>query len=166
MKTPRSSTQRTPSGRRPDARVVMRSELELVTSLFDEFEHTHSATRKMALVRQICLALSVRVQLEDEILFPALGKAHAGAGLLPRARAQQEVLRVLIARVQAVDPDDDNYDESVRMISQHVRQQRAVQNELLPRGRASRVDMAALGVQLASRKQELLAALHEFGGWD
>ena len=142
---------------RPDARGVLRAERAVVTTLFDRFEHSRSTTRKKAIVQEICRALTLQARLEDEILYPALvGNTH-----VPEARRQQAILRALIAEIQAIEPDDDGYDANVRLISEHVRHQRDEQEEMLPRGRLSK-----LGVQLTTRKQELLAELRDFGGWD
>jgi hypothetical protein len=148
---------RQPAARRFDARVVLRAERAAVTSLFDRFEHSRSTTRTSAIVAEICRALTLQARLEDEVLYPALaGNAH-----VPEARRQQAILRALIAEVQTIEPGDDGYDANVRLISEYVRHQRDEQDEMLPRGRLSK-----LGGQLANRKQELLAELRDFGGWD
>jgi hypothetical protein len=142
---------------RPDARVVLRSERAAVTLLFDRFEHSRSTTRKKAIVQEICRALTLQAQIADEVLYPAL----AGNEHVPEARRRQAIVRALIAEVEAIEPDDDGYDANVRMISEHVRHQREEQDEMLPRRRLSK-----LGVQLMTRKQQLLAELRDFGGWD
>jgi len=138
-------------------RVMLRAERAAVMSLFDRFEHSRSTTRKRAIVQEICSALTLQARLADEILYPAL----AGNTHVPEARRQQAVLRALIAEIQAIEPDEDGYDANVRLISEHVRHQRDEQDEMLPRGRLSR-----LGGQLVNRKLELLAELRDFGGWD
>ena len=150
----------------PDARLVLQSELEAVAELFDQFENSRSMTKRQAIVQEICRALTVQAQLEDEVLFPALKKALKDSALVPRAKAQQAILRALIDDVQGIDPDSDSYAQSVRVISQHVRQHVDEQARILPRSRSSKLVMDDLGSQLVSRKQELVAALADFGGWD
>jgi len=165
MTTKDSRTARLSDAKRPDPILMLRSDLRAVRSLFAQFQKARSAAEKKAIVQQICLALTVQSQLEEEILYPALMKAFHDKELVPKAREQLATLRALIAEVQGIEPDDD-YETNVRMISDYVKNRVAAQTQILPRTRSARIDLGALGAQIASRKQELLAQLSEFGGWD
>jgi hemerythrin superfamily protein len=157
----------TVSAKHPDALALLRSELDGVTTLFDQFENARSAARKKAIVQKICIALTVHAQLEDELVYPAFRRVVNDAALVPRARQQQAILRSLIAEVQGIDPGEDAYDANVRLMSEHVRHHVEEQNQIFPKTRSSpKLDMTELGEQIATRKQELLAAIRDFGGWD
>jgi len=162
----RQSNKLTTAPKRHDARVVLRSELEAVASLFDQFESSRSATQKRAIVEQICLALTVHTQLEDEILYPALKKALDDKRIVSSARERRAILRGLISEIQGNEPGAEGYDADVRLMSEHVRRHADQQSEVLPRTRGSKLDLDELGTQLMSRKREILAAMGDFGGWD
>ena len=151
---------------RRDARVLLRTELAAVTRLFDRFETSRSMARKKAIVEQICLALTVQAQLENEILYPALKRACNNHAFGPRARQHQAILKSLIDEVQGNEPDDDGYEASVRLMAEQVKHHVARQDAIFPADAARQLDLAALGAQLASRKRELLAGMSDFGGWD
>jgi hypothetical protein len=167
MTSKASKSKRAAAATSPDGLALLKSELEAVTTLFDQFESARSTTQKKAIVQQICRALTIHAQLEDEIVYPALQRALSDRALVPRAKEQQAILRSLIAEVQGVEPDAEAYDAHVRLMSEHVKQHVEEQNEVFPKTRSSsKLDVTELGAQLASRKQELLAAMGDFGGWD
>jgi len=148
-----------------DAIVLLRSDMETVAGLFRQLENCRSAAEKKPIVKQICVALSVRAQLEEEILYPALTRALNDRDLLYRSHLQRTALRALIAEVEDIEPDDD-YDTNLAMISDHVRGHVDEQNAILPRTRDSRIDLHELGTRLATRKNQILAGLSDYGGWD
>jgi hypothetical protein len=164
--TKRNRNRRANTARHHDARVVLRSEFEAVASLFDEFENSRSAARKKAIVEQICLALTVHTQLEDEILHPAVKKALNKKRPASRARERRAILRGLIAEVQGSEPGTAGYNADVKLMSEQVRRHADRQGEVLPRKCASKLDLDELGTRLMSRKREILAAMVDFGGWD
>src|SRR5450631_1250107 len=55
-----------------DAIALLKADHEAVSHLFTEYEKTHLIPNKKALVAQICTALSVHAQIEDEIFYPAV----------------------------------------------------------------------------------------------
>src|SRR5262249_41150158 len=95
-----------------DAIVLLRSDMETVAGLFRQLENCRSAAEKKPIVKQICVALSVRAQLEEEILYPALTRALNDRDLLYRSHLQRTALRALIAEVEDIEPDDD-YDTNL-----------------------------------------------------
>lgn len=58
-----------------DAFALLKADHEAAGHLFAEHAKTHSGPRRNALVAEICTALSVHEQIEEEIFYPAIKAA-------------------------------------------------------------------------------------------
>ena len=78
--------------------------------------------------------------------------------LVPEAIVEHATLKDLIAEVEGVEPDGENFDAKIKVLSEcvkhHVKEE---QNEMFPRATDTKLDMMELGAQIASRKEELVA---------
>lgn len=147
------------SAKAPDAIALLRADHKHVSELFAKYEGTRSLPTKKALVAEICSELSVHAQLEDEIFYPAVQKALKDKVLVPEATVEHATLKDLIAQIEGVEPGGDMFEARVTVLSEYVKHHvKEEQSEMFPKAKASRLDMAELGAQLAARKQQLLAA--------
>lgn len=138
---------------------MLRADHKLVSGLFDEYEKTRSPARKKTIVQKICAELGVHAQVEEEIFYPAVKQALKDKELVPEATVEHATLKDLIAQVKDVEPDDEMFDAKIKVMSEYVKHHvREEQNEMFPKARSTRLDMKALGAQMAARKQELLAS--------
>jgi len=160
-----TGARRAPGATPADAIGLLRSDFKTATALLEQLEDARSTSEKRALVRRLCVALSVHAQLGDELLLPALRKALRDPVLLSRVDGQQSALRSLVAEVQETEPLDADYAENLRLISEHLRHHLEEQDEMFPDA-PPKTGTGALATQLADRKRQLLAELSEFGGWD
>lgn len=141
-----------------DAIALLKADHEAVGHLFVEYEKTRSVQNKKALVAQICTALSVHAQIEEEIFYPAVKAALKDKLLVPEATVEHAGVKDLIAQLQGIDPDGEMYDAKVKVLSEYVKHHvKEEQNEMFPKAKASSLDMAELGAQMAMRKDALLA---------
>ena len=141
-----------------DAIAMLKSDHEAVSHLFAEYTKTHSVTNKKALVAEICTALSVHAQIEEEIFYPAVKAALQDKSLIPEAIVEQAGMKILIAQLQGVDPDGEMYDAKVKVLSEYVTHHvKEEHTEMFPKAKASALDMAELGARMAARKDDLLA---------
>lgn len=146
------------SPRAQDAIALLRADHKKVSALFDQFEKTRSAKRKQALVSQICLELTVHARIEEEIFYPAVKAALKDKELVPEATVEHASVKDLIAQVRDVEPDGEMYDARVKVMAEFVKHHvKEEQNEMFPKAKATRLDMAALGARLMARKEELMA---------
>jgi len=142
-----------------DATTLLRADHKLVSELFEQFEKSRSPDKKKALVEQICQELTIHAQVEEEIFYPAVKAALNDSELVPEARVEHETLKTLIAQVEGVQPDGEDYDARVKVLSEYVKHHvKEEQTEMFPKAKAStKLDMKALGQALLARKEELKA---------
>ena len=147
------------SANTPDAVALLRADHQRVSALFAEYEGTRSAAKKKKVVSQICTELTVHAQVEEEIFYPAFKRALKDKALVPEATVEHATLKALIAQVEGQTPDGEMFDAKIMVLSEYVKHHvKEEQGEMFPKAKTSRLDLAALGQQLADRKAELLAA--------
>ena len=141
-----------------DAIALLKADHEAVSQLFAEYEKTHSIPSNKALVAEICTALSVHAQIEEEIFYPAVKAALKDKLLVPEATVEHAGVKDLIAQIEGVEPDGEMYDAKVKVLSEYVKHHvKEEQNEMFPKLKASSLDMDELGARMAARKDALLA---------
>ncbi|WP_431257545.1 hemerythrin domain-containing protein [Roseateles chitinivorans] len=146
------------SPRTPDAVTLLRADHKKVADLFEQFEKSRSTAKKRELVAQICQELTVHAQVEEEIFYPEVQAALRDKELVPEARVEHQSIKDLIAAVEGVEPDGEDYDAKVKVMSEWVKHHvKEEQNEMFPKAKKSKLDLVDLGQRIQSRKDELLA---------
>jgi len=139
---------------------------EQVLSLFDDFRGMRGDPDidddvKQALVERICSELTIHSEIEEELLYPALRDAFDSHALLDEAEVEHTMAEQLIAEIESMEPGDDLYDAKVTVLGEYVRHHiEEEQEKLFPKAKKAGVDLAALGEELAQRREELRT---EFG---
>lgn len=142
-----------------DAIALLKADHAAVSNLFADYEKSRSASKKKALVAEICTALSVHAQIEEEIFYPDVEGVLRDKKLLPEATVEHAGVKDLIAQIEADVPGDAMFDAKVKVLSEYVKHHvKEEQNEMFPKVRASSLDLVELGARLAERKAELLAS--------
>lgn len=160
MSQPQRKTEASPKPKAQEAIALLRADHKLVSSLFEQYEAARSVTKKKALVAQICQELTVHAQIEEEIFYPKVKQALKDKELIPEAVVEHATLKDLISQIEDVEPDGEMYDAKVKVLSEYVKHHvKEEQNEIFPKVKDSKLDLIALGEELAQRKEELLAKL-------
>jgi hemerythrin superfamily protein len=159
---------RAKSKRRPaksksaDAIALLKADHRQVEKWFSEFEKARTDGRKLELATDICNALRVHTTIEEEIFYPAFLDATEDKDLHHEAEIEHDGAKNLIAQIEASNPDDEYYDSKVKVLSEMIKHH--VKEEEQPGGmfaeaRKAKMDLGALGEQLAARKGELEAQI-------
>lgn len=163
-----SNTKRTPAGtsataKKPDAIVMLKDDHKKVKKLFKEFDKMKdkgSAADKEALVTQICMELTMHAQIEEEIFYPAAREAIDDEDMLDEATVEHATAKDLISQLQSMSAGDALYDAKVvvlgEYIDHHVEEE---EGEMFPKTKEAKLDMEALGEEMAARKTTLLQEL-------
>jgi len=114
---------------------------------------------RSAIATRICNELTVHAEIEEEIFYPALRDAVAGAvDVVAEAEQEHQQAKALIAQIRAMSAADSGMDQLVadlaRAVEDHVKEER---DELFPKARsAPGLDLAGLGKQLKERQLMLM----------
>jgi hypothetical protein len=143
-----------------NAVALLKSDHAEVSELFGKYDRGAKRLRsdqKAALAQQICDALTVHAQIEEEIFYPACHEHVAKAeDLLAEAKVEHQSLKDLIAKIERERPGSEEYDAQVKVLGEYVKHHvKEEHNELFPKVRKSDMDLSAVGEQLATRKEEL-----------
>jgi hemerythrin-like domain-containing protein len=142
----------------PDAIALLRADHKRVSDLYAQYEATRSTAKKKSIVATICQELSIHAQVEEEIFYPAVKAALKDKEMVPEAQVEHATLKELIAQVKDKEPDGEMFDAKVKVMSEYTKHHvKEEQNEMFPKAKATKLDMNALGAQIAARKEELMA---------
>jgi len=139
---------------------LLRNDHDEVKKLFDEYEDRKEdadATSKLEIVETICLALVLHASVEEELFYPAVGKAEDAGDLIDEAAVEHQSIKDLIAQLQDSTPGDALYDAKVKVLGEYVQHHvHEEEGEIFPKARSADIDLDALGRRIKARKEELM----------
>ncbi|MEO8627069.1 MAG: hemerythrin domain-containing protein [Betaproteobacteria bacterium] len=140
------------------------SDHKMVQKQFKEFEKLKDGdgddNAKGEIVQQVCTALTIHAQIEEEIFYPAVREAIGDEDLMDEAEVEHATAKETIAQLQGMQPGDELYDAKFTVLGEYVNHHiDEEQNEMFPKVKKAKVDTAALGLELMQRKQELEAEM-------
>lgn len=145
-----------------DAVELLERQHREVEAMFERFEKmTDRATvSKKKLADEICNALIMHAAIEEEIFYPATREASEETeDMVDEAVVEHASAKDLIAQILEMDPGDDLYDAKVKVLSEliehHVEEE---EEEMFPKARELKLDMAALGEEMQMRQKEIEAS--------
>jgi hemerythrin superfamily protein len=109
------------------------------------------------IVEKACTMLTVHVQIEEEVFYPAVREGVDDVDdLLNEADVEHGTFKDLIARLEQMDPSDEMYSANATVLAEYVKHHvKEEEGELFPKVARSDLDLDALGAELASRKEQL-----------
>ncbi len=143
----------------PDAIALLKADHRQVEEWFEEFESARSDNKKKTLAGNICQALKVHTQIEEEIFYPAFLEATQEEDIHHEAEVEHDGAKNLISQIEASGPEDGYYDAKVKVLSEmikhHVNEEEK-RDGMFAKARQSDMDLEALGERLQARKSELM----------
>jgi hypothetical protein len=142
-----------------DAIALLKEDHRKVEKLFKEFEAAKGDGRKEKLAREIGLELSVHAAIEEEIFYPAC-EGKVDEELLKESYVEHDAAKLLIAEIDAGKGESDEYfDSKVKVLQEqiehHVEEEEKPKTGVFAQARDAKLDLDALGEELAERKREL-----------
>jgi hemerythrin superfamily protein len=146
-----------------DALQLLMAEHREVKTMFQQYQKLADAggrgDERMLLASQICVALALHTQVEEEILYPAAREVLTGdEDIVDEAYVEHAGAKTLIAQLKTMTSDQPLFDAKVKVLGEyidhHVREEEA---EFFPKLRKTSLDLEALGEQIAHRKRQLMA---------
>jgi len=146
-----------------DALQFLTAEHREVKAMFQQYDQLAEAggrgDERMLLASQICVALTLHAQVEEEILYPAAREALThDADIVDEAYVEHASAKSLVAQIKTMTSDQPLFDAKVKVLGEyidhHVREE---ENELFPKLRKSGLDLDAMGERMARRRKQLMA---------
>jgi hypothetical protein len=127
-----------------------------VLSAFHQYEADSPQRLKKGLADNVCLAIEIHTQLEEEIFYPAL-RLVADTEVLRKSTPEHDEMRGLISRLRHMPVTDPAYDETFFELMRHVMHHVADEETLLlPAAERLLPDqLQELGARMNKRRLEL-----------
>lgn len=143
-----------------DAIELLKADHRRVEDLFEQFDKARRSDTKARLVDQICTALKIHTQIEEEIFYPAI-RPKIDPALVDEGIVEHDGAKLWINDLSKTTPDDPFYDAKVKVLSEdikhHVGEEERWLRGMFAQSRRTDIDMADLGAKMAARKGELEA---------
>jgi hemerythrin superfamily protein len=162
--TKQSARQSNKSAAPTDAITLLTTDHKEVRKLFKSYAALVDAEAKradkQALALQICAMLTVHAIIEEDVFYPAAREGLEEQDLLDEAEVEHASAKDLIAQIEGMEVGDELYDAKIKVLGEyidhHVKEE---EEELFPKVKQAKLDLEALGGELAARKQELQGAV-------
>ncbi|HLX21757.1 MAG TPA: hemerythrin domain-containing protein [Usitatibacter sp.] len=149
--------------RKANAIDLLKKDHSEVQDLFAEFRRFHEEETEgveelmQELVDEVCAALKVHTQIEEEIFYPAAREACPGEDeMFDEALAEHSAAKDLIEQIEGGAASDPSIRERFLALSDaidhHVREE---ETEMFPKLLETSMDMEEVGARLAERKRVL-----------
>jgi hemerythrin superfamily protein len=152
-----------PKGKKKDAITLLKADHRKVEGLFAKFEKASRTENKKSLADEICLELRVHATIEEDIFYPACRESGVEEDQMNEANVEHDGAKVLITEIENTPPSDDFYDAKVKVLSEmikhHIREEEKKRGNMFAKARAAKMDLAALGEQMAAEKEHVMAKL-------
>jgi hemerythrin-like domain-containing protein len=143
------------STKQPTALAFLMKQHREVEGWFEEYENADDA-RKAELSAQICQALKIHTQIEEELLYPPAHAKLDDEDMVDEAYVEHDSAKSLIAQIEAMKVGDHMYDAKVKVLSEYIKHHVCEEEtELFPAIAKSDIDLAAIGRRLEARAEEL-----------
>ena len=118
-----TSTKAADGAQEQDAIAMLTADHKKVKKLFSDFDKLKdegSDEDKSVIVEQICNALKIHTELEEEIFYPAVRKAIDDSDLMDEALVEHAGAKELIAQLEDARPDDELYDAKDNVLGEQI----------------------------------------------
>jgi hemerythrin superfamily protein len=144
-----------------DAVALLKADHKQVKTWFTQFEKSRSDKVKQQLANNICKALTVHTEIEEEIFYPAFLSATKDKDMHHEAVIEHDGAKKLIAQIEESSPADDYFDSKVHVLSEmikhHVKEEEQPSGMFAEAKKSKKMDLKALGEEMSARKSELMA---------
>ena len=143
-----------------DAITLLKEDHSEAKKMFKEFEEAKGDGRKQKLAHEICLALTVHFELEEQIFYPAC-EGIVDESELKEGYVEHDAAKLLVAEIEKAEEgtEDDFFDTKVHVLQEEI--EHHIEEEEKPGGifseaRKGKLDTETIGEKIASRKKELM----------
>mgnify|MGYP002654535790 CR=1 FL=1 len=108
------------------------------------------------LVDQVLDELTVHVQLEEELLYPAARSVIDDGDLMDEAEVEHESVKTLIEQLRAMSPLDEKYAARFTVLCEYVQHHvKEEEGEMFPKLERAHLDWENMATEMTKRRQEM-----------
>lgn len=147
---------KTKQTQRQTAFTMLKADHQTVKELFDKFEKADDS-EKQEIVSQALEELKVHASIEEQLFYPALRQEMEDEdGLMDEADEEHHVAKILIAELEQMQGNEDNWEAKFMVLAENVRHHiKEEEGEIFPEAKKTDIDFMVLGQQMAELKQSL-----------
>lgn len=146
--------------RAANAIAVLTADHRQVQEWFAEFQSTNSLMREETLALDICNAIRMHAEIDEEIFYPAFLEATHEEYKHHQAMEEHQAMRDLIDEIEHAGPTEDVFFAKVHvlcdMFTHHVKEEEKSRG-IFFEVQQSPLDLDALGHSIQARKSQLLS---------
>lgn len=146
--------------KQPNALALLREDHDYVKKAFRHFEKMDHGDHEamQGLVSQVCEALEVHAQVEEELFYPAARKAIKDEELIAEAEVEHDSAKALIRSLKRMKPGDPKYAATFSVLGEYVKHHvKEEEEEIFPKAQRRKINLKSLGDRLMARKIQLAA---------
>ena len=144
---------------------LIKADHKNVEQLYQRYHGSNGQTQQQqAIIQEICQALTIHAQLEEELFYPAVERqlGNEGATLGTAARKEHREMKRAMSQLQAtgfVGPQSDQiFQDMMQGVQHHVLEE---EREMLPKAQQQLgAESDRLGALMQQQKQELQQSKH------
>lgn len=128
-------------------------------ALLDCAERFEDAVRseKQSLAERYCRMLTVHMQIEEELVYPAAHEAlGSDAQMIAVCQVEHGVMKDLVSQVEDMDEVDELFEAKMQVLTgmkqEHIEEE---ESGIFPQLERTGLDLESMGEQIATRKREL-----------
>lgn len=135
---------------------LLRQDHRALLDRAEQFDEAGQET-KHAIAEQLCRLLTVHMQIEEELLYPAAHETFGSDSLrVSVAQVEHALMKELVSQIEDMDEVDELFEAKIQVLAQLMREHiEEEERAIFPKLERTSLDLDALGEQLAMRKQEL-----------
>ena len=137
---------------------ILKADHAEAKKLFREFEKLRKSEDNDGMwqvAQEVCKALTIHAQIEEEIFYPALREAPDADDALDEAKVEHSHIKELVHQIESQQGDDlfiARFTVLTEYVEHHVKEE---ESTIFAKARKAGCDLVALGEQLLARKEEL-----------
>lgn len=138
---------------------MLREDHKKVKGIFEQFENTEDPQQKKQLCQECIAELKIHTKLEEELIYPVMKEeGEELKELINEANEEHHVVDLIIAELEGMDPEEENFDAKFKVLSESVKHHiEEEEGETFPKAEEEgSADFEEIGEQMEIRKQELM----------
>ncbi len=144
-----------------DAFAFLNTTYEHTIGLFLLYDRLTAVPQKQVIAKEICIALHINIQMEEQVFYPAVKQVLIKQGVLSAAIMRNSITKYLLAEAEALDVDSDIFELKIKVlgeqVKEHIKETRA---RLFPQIKScGKLNLWDLGAQLDSYKNDMLSKM-------